>query len=507
MTARYATAEVCYAHLTDVPGPRQVEIGSDFTRVRNIEDGWLQHFFRSRWFRRGWTLQELLAPNELLFYDQDWCLIGNLQNLKIWIAHITGIEQDVLDRTVEISQVSIAARMSWMSNRSTRRPEDHAYSLLGLFNVHMPLLYGEGGRASFARLQEEIIKTSSDHSVFAWNYNFAETTGSLLAWSPLNFLNGSRIIQDYDVTRDNSHVMTNSGLRINLPVIKGEGERNFLAILNCRLKSEQGKVLALKIRSHPSQDHREKSNVFHVTADVGGPGMFSTTINRPGSRLAAIDIAENIERLANARKYEIIISRQTGITSLDTSAWRVSKAWCRIEPCIASSGLAIQDAYPREHWDRRHLVLVLPRSGSFHHQMDCGILFSHPSLPQGTALAVCFARKQSHICPAVLKVVRPTSSTLEDICSWLEFESASWFVERLPFLPRYGLVKLNDSIVLQIDMQIQDVVGEALVFIRFSTATELNPAWLSAWDQYGDAVSSTFTSKITELKMRQQGEV
>lgn len=90
------------------------------------------------------------------------------------ISKITGIDKSVLvdDSLIDnkLGGNTVARRMSWASGRETTRIEDQAYCLMGIFGVNMPLLYGEGG-AAFLRLQQEIIKSSSDHSIFAWELN------------------------------------------------------------------------------------------------------------------------------------------------------------------------------------------------------------------------------------------------------------------------------------------------------------------------------------------------
>ncbi|KAK4897752.1 hypothetical protein LTR27_004524 [Elasticomyces elasticus] len=144
----------------------------------------------SRWFKRGWTLQELIAPFQLKLYDKHWTLFADRHTWASRLSNITGIPQQVLDwpnYEVEedslagahpprlyslrkrLQQYTVAQRMSWAANRQTSRREDIAYSLLGIFDVNMPLLYGEGSRAFF-RLQEEIIRRSTDNSILAWTY-------------------------------------------------------------------------------------------------------------------------------------------------------------------------------------------------------------------------------------------------------------------------------------------------------------------------------------------------
>ncbi|KAK0712058.1 hypothetical protein B0H67DRAFT_518816 [Lasiosphaeris hirsuta] len=150
----YQEADICYAYLADVAASPGAGLPARLSR--------------SRWFTRGWTLQELLAPSAVIFLDAAWHEIGTKSDLHEALSEITGIPSAVLQGTSTPSSASVAQRMSWASKRETTRPEDLAYCLLGLFDVNMPMLYGEGDRA-FARLQEEIIKTSDDHSIFAWD--------------------------------------------------------------------------------------------------------------------------------------------------------------------------------------------------------------------------------------------------------------------------------------------------------------------------------------------------
>ncbi|PWY93711.1 hypothetical protein BO94DRAFT_422855, partial [Aspergillus sclerotioniger CBS 115572] len=125
---------------------------------------------KSRWFSRGWTLQELIAPKEVHFYNTNWIMIrtkysaGTLEQL---LENITGIPGQCLAQHRSPYSYSVAQRMCWASMRQCKRVEDIAYFLLGIFDVNMPLLYGEGPRA-FVRLQEEIMKEIDDHSLFAW---------------------------------------------------------------------------------------------------------------------------------------------------------------------------------------------------------------------------------------------------------------------------------------------------------------------------------------------------
>jgi hypothetical protein len=169
----YREATVCYAYLDDV---RSSENPADK----------LSSFPHSRWFTRGWTLQELLAPHEVVFLSKDWREIGTKRSLRKTISSLTTIDEKTLvDCTWD--HASVACKMSWASSRNTTRLEDKAYCLMGLFDVNMPIIYGEGHKA-FYRLQLEIMKSSEDQSIFAWaGEDYRSNSHGLLAESPHDF--------------------------------------------------------------------------------------------------------------------------------------------------------------------------------------------------------------------------------------------------------------------------------------------------------------------------------
>jgi hypothetical protein len=221
----YKNAEVCYAYLTDV------------TTKSNIGKRFETEFANSKWFTRGWTLQELIAPPVVIFFGASWNCLGNRSDFKTSIKKITNIEDSVL-AAGDPSKVSVAQRMSWASRRKTTRVEDMAYSLMGLFNVHMPPLYGEGKHA-FIRLQEEIIKTVDDQTIFAWKDACATswTYVGLLARSPANFDHCGNLLSHHSPTYSSKpFAMTNRGLSINLhcvSVISHLECREYWAQLEC----------------------------------------------------------------------------------------------------------------------------------------------------------------------------------------------------------------------------------------------------------------------------------
>ncbi|KAK7962096.1 HET-domain-containing protein [Apiospora aurea] len=167
----YEESAECYVYLKDTDldlmPPSKVEIGQD------------------EWFERAWTLQELVAPKTIKFYDKNWRYIGDKHGLKQQIHERTGISIKLLGNEARLEDFSIAERMSWAAGRKRAVIEDRAYSLFGLFSVSLPMLYGERENA-FLRLQEEIIKTSDDHSIFAWT-SMSDHHGGLLARMPKDF--------------------------------------------------------------------------------------------------------------------------------------------------------------------------------------------------------------------------------------------------------------------------------------------------------------------------------
>ncbi|KAF8850265.1 HET-domain-containing protein, partial [Acephala macrosclerotiorum] len=166
----YAKSRICYAYLEDVDEDLK-EVDGNLNVVGNKRDCPCkvdkQYFSDSRWFTRGWTLQELIAPQKVKFFGSGWNHLGSRRDLSSTISVITKIPHDVLISAHNINMLSVAKKMSWASQRETTRIEDTAYCLLGIFGVNMPLLYGEGDRA-FQRLQEELIKETSDQTIFGW---------------------------------------------------------------------------------------------------------------------------------------------------------------------------------------------------------------------------------------------------------------------------------------------------------------------------------------------------
>lgn len=202
----YQNAEVCYAYMVDMKVYSENE-----------------EFRESRWFERGWTLQELLASRIMFFYDQEWREIGTKLSLRTEISRASRIREEHIENPME---ASVAAKMSWAARRETTRLEDIAYCLMGLFEVNMPLLYGEGSKA-FRRLQEMILQKTSDESLFTWGIGSASAHPlasiwvhrpvSLFAHSPDDFTwSGDIIPMANPLLYRRPSVITNSGLEIDV---------------------------------------------------------------------------------------------------------------------------------------------------------------------------------------------------------------------------------------------------------------------------------------------------
>lgn len=236
----YERSSECYVFLADFEAIQADDAApSAFSGTADIR---LPGLEEARWFRRGWTLQELLAPESVRFFDAQWREFGNKGSLCKQLAEITRISKPILLLTMmgarqAISSVSVAQRMSWASNRVTTRIEDTAYCLLGIFDVNMPLLYGEGPKA-FQRLQEEIMKISTDQSLLAWGFGCKNSSlwgvSTALAVSPADFAGCNNVISWGLARPGDSFFMTQRGLSLHLPavLILDDGELIYFA-LNC----------------------------------------------------------------------------------------------------------------------------------------------------------------------------------------------------------------------------------------------------------------------------------
>lgn len=293
----YWQAAICYAFLADV------------SPVRN--ENWQWEFRASRWFKRGWTLQELLAPDVVEFYSSSWSSLGTKSGLLDHVKEATKIDAKFIMNREAIKSASIATKLSWASLRQTTRAEDAAYCLLGLVGVNMPMLYGEGNRA-FYRLQLEIIRQTHDQSILAWQPEVGEWHNTaVLAPSPKYFKSSAQIQPSVvpESAIGSAYEMKNNGLRIDLPCIQ-MGQGRLLAILEC-----------------------EK--------DLGGPlGLWLEPVGRgryqrlASSRLSTLsdDEKEDAEIL---QMYLVVESDNSAEPIANTSALAIRTVWSDAECCIS----------------------------------------------------------------------------------------------------------------------------------------------------------------------------
>lgn len=189
-----------------------------------------------------------MAPRHVEFYDRDWDFRGTKKDLRKLIAKASGIGTEVLENPEGLYRLPITQRMSWAANRQTTRFEDMAYCLIGIFEVNMPMLYGEGERAFF-RLQGEIAKDTNDLSIFAWKAAAEDQKyHGIFAASPAEFRDcgGVQLIDSTAYSPEYS--VGNKGMRIHTEVPSGLGDAPVLK-LNCKAGSE-GLPISIWMRHH-----------------------------------------------------------------------------------------------------------------------------------------------------------------------------------------------------------------------------------------------------------------
>lgn len=241
----YQKAEVCYALLRDFDaGLIAIKAGLPLCR----------------WFTRGWCLQELIAPQIVEFFDVHWNFIGSKAALTSQISKITQIDQEVLIDNRLVSRIPVARKMSWAAGRQTTQTEDLAYCLLGIFDVNMPMLYGEGAKA-FMRLQEEIIKKSNDLSIFAFHqgsksyypddcpdFDPSQPFCDLFATSPHDFIGcGGVVSAGTDVSWNNAFALTNKGVHFRRARLQVDVQHGWYNMpLNCKISGLEDETMRLR---------------------------------------------------------------------------------------------------------------------------------------------------------------------------------------------------------------------------------------------------------------------
>ncbi|KAK5739653.1 hypothetical protein LTR17_005137 [Elasticomyces elasticus] len=371
-----------------------------------------QTFERSVWFLRGWCLQELIAPKEVKFFDKDWNSIGWRTTMVPWLSRITKIDVAVLNHRKALTSVSVAKRMSWAAYRKTSRVEDIAYCLLGIFDVSIPMLYGEGSKA-FARLQEEIIRTSNDHSIFAWGFtdDFVGNPSQLLADSPADFVGCHNLVT---WGRPGQYDLTNRGLRIELEVIQSDWSlqnpmssvhdpHEYFGILHCRYEDELGGTLGLRMqRNHELNEYNVSSN---GPLDRAFPGGFDNYHPATG-RLAFIEL-ESMAKSEGTKTIEIAKSYEPGD--------EVVQFWLRIGSKLP---MEIVESYPDNVWNSKRTIMRIPLTdeGQEHLMFRGAVRLQSLHAPRSMSLVIGFDRAADNALELLASMVDAEEKPLDAVC-------------------------------------------------------------------------------------------
>lgn len=320
----YRNSALCYAYLSDLPA---VELRE------------------SRWFTRGWTLQEIIAPKEVKFYDKHWRSKGTKSGLISQLNEITGIDKIIL-LGGNLRLISVARKISWAAKRKTTRVEDMAYCLLGLFDISMPMLYGEGNKA-FRRLQENIVREYDDHSLFAWRATSSGHHSGLFAESPADFASSANIVPSLG-RRSEPALVTSRGVRISAFLTKSQDasldESVVLGVLNCRsldFDMEKTKRIAIALR---------------VCYDADGPGAITGYIRvRPGDLFSAYSKRQERKSL-----YILKNNHFGDLAGSRIYFVRTMPLWSKEKP------FELVHAYPQEQWDEENSLFRMQR-------LECGV--------------------------------------------------------------------------------------------------------------------------------------
>ncbi|TQV93433.1 HET domain-containing protein [Cordyceps javanica] len=376
MYAWYRESALCYAFLSDVPAGGGVSSFSSSSSAAAAAA-----FEASAWFTRGWTLQELIAPAHVVFYDAAWERLGTRDEAPLTgrVARAARIDAAVLRGEATLAERSVAQRMAWAASRTTTRPEDRAYSLLGLFGVNMPMLYGEGGARAFRRLQEEIMKASDDQSLFAWGASSASSSSAataaaadgsgasdeaegnddnndddddeqqlpgLLASSPADFAACADIVAARQRWNQQPYSMTNRGLAVEMATVPW-GPETFLAALDCEREGDDDGRVGIFLRMLPGEQGQYARVRFRDDDDDGDGHQ-----RQPSRSLQAFT-----RNLAPTAKYRKIYVRQR-----DTEPSRVRSKW--VPPGPAAPGTASSPSPAPVATGSTSTVPIRPRDSS-----------------------------------------------------------------------------------------------------------------------------------------------
>ena len=269
----YRDAAVCYVFLADLKPGTSADLVKDLRACR--------------WFTRGWTLQELIAPREVVFFDRAWECRGRKEELAGLLSQITGVPEALLRGKTELGEYSVAKRMSWAAGRETTRVEDVAYCLLGIFAVNMDLRYGEGVTA-FARLQTTVMQRTADLSIFTWLDDEASPGrppfAGILAESPRQFASCGKIDRISGDSAYANFAITTRGIQIEASLLRvRNGKHGSSKLVLDALCLNEGLVVGIYVRSiggglYARSDPGARVMWHNNTPDIRRRGMHRTPV-------------------------------------------------------------------------------------------------------------------------------------------------------------------------------------------------------------------------------------
>ncbi|KAI1172981.1 HET-domain-containing protein [Nemania sp. FL0916] len=372
MFAWYRDAAVCYAWLADYDADaetgfwltdeavlasfaaREAAAEPDWafndpppltTRELDMRNAISRGLRRCKWWTRGWTLQEMIAPRRVEFYDKHWTCFGTKTQLAPILAWITGVDAAVL-RGAPLDQVLVGRRMSWAARRQTRRVEDMAYCLLGIFDINMPLLYGEGTKA-FTRLQQEILRSSNDLSLFAWTAALGDRRMFRSVWAsaPSEFRSCQFLVKPaLEWNSRGECAITSRGLRTTdmIRIVRGEASRkgSYFLPLDC-------------------VDARQRKDIRFVSLEQFGPSLFAR--RKPWLYDTVVDI--DVSQASRLPLPQYICSREDGDLEAMVRASREGSV--QIDFSLEAFDESSVSAHPEADWDLRNSVLLSYRRRHF----------------------------------------------------------------------------------------------------------------------------------------------
>ncbi|KAF5675061.1 beta transducin [Fusarium circinatum] len=454
----YRRAAICYTYMSDVPHEQDIwESTSSFST--------------SSWFTRGWTLQELLAPGEIHFFDETWSLIGTKEELASEIEDIIGIPRRFLLGWVDFHQASVAQRMSWASKRKTKREEDIAYCLLGIFNVTMPMIYGERHEA-FKRLQLKIMEQTADDSILAWGVKvqgreFESQTGpredntsaGIFAMSPMDFAKCGRIVpKALDPSCITNFAVSGGYIRTSLKLQCTENGVAY-GLLNCGLENSTEGNIAIPLRcTTPSI-----STVREYIRPLGyGPILLS------GIRSDSYD----------SQEVRIRVDRQARLKEMTGKS-----IWLHIDG-QQKLKLHLKEVWPPLNWDRgRALVTNLYDSNQTVRPRHLARFTTKAKNGSDIIVVLDFNLHAQYSCASCSVIAAPETLDLTKIAGGLEY---------MQLEHRHDKVIQNGNDIVEFSVQREDISQGSIFLLRLAR-TDLR--------SLPSADTSQRISKATEMDM------